>query len=289
MLHRDVVARGRPVAAAARARSVLRGGLGSRGDAAGGAEHGRAERIAAGAQLAGEHGGGPWADTVQNIGTNSGLRLNWTDGTGCSHAAGYDPLSEMMTALGNNPDAAHDFFTSGRTYMVDGSGDHDETAGYNEKLRYLMNERHWNIGDQPWMGMGTDSDGYYGSLPCSHEVAALAAACLLVGRHDFEAVGGFNENYASEYDDFDLCRRLAVGGLRSVYAARPRVVTHRTPASRRQATDIVDRALFVDCWYDDLLAGDPYFNPAFSRRRGDHAPAGWRDRIYHANSPAGGG
>jgi GT2 family glycosyltransferase len=137
-------------------------------------------------------------------------------------------------------------------------------------------------------GIAADSDGYYGSLPCSHEVAALSAACLLVARADFEKAGGFNENYASEYDDYDLCRRLAAGGLRSVYAARPQVVTHRTPAVRRQATDIVDRALFVDCWYDDLLAGDPYFNPAFNRRRGDHSPAGWRDRIYHAGSLAGG-
>lgn len=136
-------------------------------------------------------------------------------------------------------------------------------------------------------GIPADSDGYYGSLPCSHEVAALSAACLLVGRADFEAVGGFSENYASEYDDYDLCRRLAARGLRSVYAARPQVVTHRTPAARRQATDIVDRALFVDCWYDDLLAGDPYFNPSFSKKRGDHAPAGWRERVYRASTPLG--
>ena len=136
-------------------------------------------------------------------------------------------------------------------------------------------------------GIPADSDGYYGSLPCSHEVAALAAACLLVGRADFEAAGGFNENYASEYDDYDLCRRLARDGLRAVYAARPQVVSHRTPAARRQATDIVDRALFVDCWYNDLLAGDPYFNPAFSSRRADHTPAGWRERVYRASTPLG--
>jgi GT2 family glycosyltransferase len=145
--------------------------------------------------------------------------------------------------------------------------------------------------DEPAMsidsGIPADSDGYYGMLCCSHEVAALSAACLLVGRADFEAVGGFNENYASEYDDYDLCRSLAARGLRSVYAARPRIVTHRTPAVRRQAADVVDRALFVDCWYDDLLAGDPYFSPAFSKRRADHTPADWRDRVYQASTPTG--
>jgi O-antigen biosynthesis protein len=137
-------------------------------------------------------------------------------------------------------------------------------------------------------GIAADSDGYYGSLPCSREVAALSAACLLVRRADFEEAGGFNELYASEYDDYDLCRRLARRGLESVYAAGARVVTHRTPALRRQATDIVDRALFVDCWFDDLMAGDPYFNPAFSRRRADHTPAGWRERVYRASTPPGG-
>jgi GT2 family glycosyltransferase len=136
-------------------------------------------------------------------------------------------------------------------------------------------------------GIPADADGYYGSLACSHEVAAVSAACLLVHREAFEAVGGFSENYSSEYDDYDLCRRLAAHGLRSVYAARPRVVTHRTPAARRQATDIVDRALFVDCWYDDLLAGDPFFNPAFSSRRADHTPVGWRERVYRASTPLG--
>jgi O-antigen biosynthesis protein len=136
-------------------------------------------------------------------------------------------------------------------------------------------------------GFPADGDGYYGALPCAREVSALSSECMLVRRADFEAENGFNELFSSEYEDFDLCRRLARRGLRSVYAPRPRLVNHRTPAARRAATDVIDRALFVDCWYDELMRGDPYFNPGFAQQLADYVPAGWRERVYRATAPLG--
>jgi GT2 family glycosyltransferase len=138
----------------------------------------------------------------------------------------------------------------------------------------------------PMLG-GADAagDGYYGSLPCAREVSALSSDCMLVAKAAFDEAGGFEELYTSEFDDFDLGRRLARRGLKSVYAPRPRVLTHRTAAAKQAAVDIVDRALFVDNWYDDLLRGDPYFNPNFGRRQADFAPAGWRNAIYRAAAP----
>jgi GT2 family glycosyltransferase len=136
-------------------------------------------------------------------------------------------------------------------------------------------------------GFPADGDGYYGSLPCAREVSALGAECLLVRRADFNAEGGFNEFYGCQYEDHDLCQRLARRGLKSVYAPRPRLVNHRTPAGRRAATDAVDRALFVDCWYDELMRGDPYFNPGFAQQLADYVPVSWRERVYRATAPLG--
>jgi hypothetical protein len=48
-----------------------------------------------------------------------------------------------------------------------------------------------------------------------------------------------------------------------VYAPGARVVIHEPPAARREALDIVDRALFVDRWYERLADGDPIYNPNF--------------------------
>lgn len=136
-------------------------------------------------------------------------------------------------------------------------------------------------------GFPADGDGYYGSLPCAREVSALGAECLLVRRSEFEAEHGFNEFYGCQYEDYDLCQRLARRGLKSVYAPRPRLVNHRTPAGRRAVTDAVDRALFVDCWYDELMRGDPYFNPGFAQQLADYVPAAWRERVYRATAPLG--
>lgn len=136
-------------------------------------------------------------------------------------------------------------------------------------------------------GFPGDGDGYYGALPCAREVSALGAECLLVSRADFEAAGRFNEFYGNQFEDYDLCQRLAKRGLKSVYAPRPRVVNHRTPAGRRVASDAVDRALFVDCWYDELMRGDPYFNPGFAQQLADYVPVSWRERVYRATAPLG--
>lgn len=134
-------------------------------------------------------------------------------------------------------------------------------------------------------GIEAGADGYYGSLSCAREVAALSGACLLLARRDFEESGGFNELYESQYEDIDLCQRLRAEGRSAVYAPRPRVVSNQTPAELNAATDIIDRALFVDNWYDELRAGDPYFNPGFARERADYDASGWREPPRHSLSP----
>jgi GT2 family glycosyltransferase len=131
-------------------------------------------------------------------------------------------------------------------------------------------------------GVDAAGDGYYGALPCSREVSGLSAECMLVAREDFEGAGGFSELYAHEYEDLDLCQRLARSGRKCVYAATATVVTHRSEVARRSASDIVDRALFVDSWYDELLRGDPYFNGGFARQRADYVPSGWLEPVHRA-------
>jgi GT2 family glycosyltransferase len=131
-------------------------------------------------------------------------------------------------------------------------------------------------------GVDAEGDGYYGALPCSREVSGLSAECMLVRRGDFEREGGFLELYACEYEDLDLCQRLSRNGRKCVYAATAVLVTHRSEVARRSGSDIVDRALFVDTWYDQLAGGDPYFNRSFARQRADYVPSGWLEPVYRA-------
>jgi GT2 family glycosyltransferase len=129
-------------------------------------------------------------------------------------------------------------------------------------------------------GVDAEGDGYYGTLPCSREVSGLSAECMLLAGEDFEREGGFSELYAHEYEDLDLCQRLARSGRKCIYAATATVLTHRGEATRRAGSDIVDRALFVDTWFDELHAGDPYFNRGFARQRADFVPSGWLEPVH---------
>jgi GT2 family glycosyltransferase len=63
-----------------------------------------------------------------------------------------------------------------------------------------------------------------------------SAACMLLRRTTFDALGGFDERYApAYYEDADFCLRLAQQGLAVVYEPRS-TVTHVRYGSGRQDT-----------------------------------------------------
>jgi O-antigen biosynthesis protein len=119
-------------------------------------------------------------------------------------------------------------------------------------------------------GFEADGDGYYGSLSCAREVAAVGMDCMLMRRSVFERVGGFEEAYSRQFQALDLCLKLRELGLSVVCAPGPRTIDHTTVADRRMDFDVLDRALFVDRWYERLEAGDPYYPGGFFREAADY-------------------
>lgn len=183
----------------------------------------------------GENGGGPWMDTVADLRGDHGIRLDWTEGTGSTHSAGFDPMQGLMTALGNNPQASHDFFTDSRSYTYDGSEGHDQTDGYNEKVRYLLNERHWGLpNDQPYMGDGAKEDGYYDKDlyeeqnnthamdPLGKALAAATgggdqASATLFGDIVYEVSKGDSGKFGDLRDDFADMATQHIGAVNSAF------------------------------------------------------------------------
>ncbi len=122
-------------------------------------------------------------------------------------------------------------------------------------------------------GFPAEGDGYYGSLSCAREVSAVSAGCLLLPRSLFWELGGFEQAYSRQFHDLDLCMRIRRLGLSVVCTPDPPMLTHATEARRRADFDVIDRGLFVDRWYGELAAGDPYYSRSFFPAAADYSPS----------------
>jgi GT2 family glycosyltransferase len=125
--------------------------------------------------------------------------------------------------------------------------------------------------DHIMRGFPRDVDGYAGSLACTREVSAVTGACLLVERRLFVELGGFDEHFATHYQDVDLCLRLRERGLRNLYTPRA-VLFHHESTSRGDYYDHLDRALLLDRWGETIAQGDPYYSPLLSLAGADYRP-----------------
>ena len=95
--------------------------------------------------------------------------------------------------------------------------------------------------------------------------SAVTAACMMLRRDAFLAAGGFDAGLAIEFNDVDLCLKLAAAGLRNVYL--PHVVLRHDESSSRGPTVPSSSAAMRD-------------RERFSRRWGS---IGYRDPCYNPN------
>jgi GT2 family glycosyltransferase len=114
-------------------------------------------------------------------------------------------------------------------------------------------------------------DGYAGSLCCSREVSAVTAACLLMRRSLFHEVGGFSEDYATHYQDVDLCLKIRENNYAIICAAYPKLVHYESLSRKEGGYDRIDRAILIDRWYDQLKTPDPFYNINLNIERLDYS------------------
>ncbi|WP_122050032.1 glycosyltransferase family 2 protein [Asaia bogorensis] len=74
-----------------------------------------------------------------------------------------------------------------------------------------------------------ESNGYFRRHALPQFVSAVTAACLVVRRTSFEAVGGLDEeSFAVAFNDVDLCMRLNQQGWQSLYEPRAVLIHHES-------------------------------------------------------------
>jgi GT2 family glycosyltransferase len=130
------------------------------------------------------------------------------------------------------------------------------------------------VADHAFRGLKGDAPGYMAHAITAREVAAVTAACMLVRRDAFEAVGGFDEaELGVAFNDIDLCLKLRMAGYRIIFNPDA-VAEHHESMSRGDDFDDEKLARFLreigtmtDRWRH-LLPYDPFYNRHFSRDRG---------------------
>ena len=116
-----------------------------------------------------------------------------------------------------------------------------------------------------------EAEGYFRRHALPQFVSAVTAACLVVRKDRFDAVGGLDEaNFAVAFNDVDLCLKLNRHGWQSFYEPRA-VLVHHESISRGHDTDPVGAARFSGelaalqrIWQTDAII-DPFHHPNLSR------------------------
>lgn len=110
--------------------------------------------------------------------------------------------------------------------------------------------------------------GYAEGILTTRECSALTAACLLVRRADFLAVGGFDaEAFPVAFNDVDLCLKLRQAGKVLIWTPDAELLHHES-ASRRGDWGLPSKLARADKELAELrrrwgpaLMSDPYYNP----------------------------
>ncbi|UTV86747.1 glycosyltransferase [Cobetia amphilecti] len=109
--------------------------------------------------------------------------------------------------------------------------------------------------------------GYFSRLMLTQNLSAVTAACLLVRREVFEAVGGLNEEHlAVAFNDVDFCLKVREAGYRNLWTPYAELYHHESVSRgqddnpEKQARAQREVSYMLDNWGDQLTT-DPYYNP----------------------------
>jgi len=120
-----------------------------------------------------------------------------------------------------------------------------------------------------------EDKGYFGRAVNVQEISAVTAACMLMKVEDFEAVGGFDEEFVVAFNDIDLCMKERAAGKKVVFT--PYAELYHYESKSRGMEDTPEKQFrfeketkhFEEKWGEQMSKGDPYYNPNLSLKEAD--------------------
>jgi O-antigen biosynthesis protein len=153
---------------------------------------------------------------------------------------------EAMLSVGQNPEVG---VVGAKLYFEDGKIQHVGVAFWQ------------GLPDHIRRGFGRADPGHFFSSVGQRNYLAVTGACALTRRSVFDAVGGYDELFAVNYNDVDYCLKAYRAGFRIVYTPLAQLY-HFESRNRPRTVAASEIELFQERW-GEFLKYDPYYSPYF--------------------------
>lgn len=133
-------------------------------------------------------------------------------------------------------------------------------------------------------GMPAGREGYAGRAALIQSLSAVTAACLVIQKQHYVAVGGLDEvNLKESFNDIDFCLRLREAGLRNVWTPYAELfhyesATRSKNMSPKRQAQFQEESAYMHKRWGDLLKNDPAYSPNLMLAREDFSYA-WPPRL----------
>jgi GT2 family glycosyltransferase len=121
------------------------------------------------------------------------------------------------------------------------------------------------------VGANGDASGYFGNLVCLTEYSIMTAACMMVSKDIYWKVGGFDEAFPVEFNDFDFCLKVKALGKHNLMIPQVKLYHHESISRGHPRENpktykryVGELNLFRSKWHN-LLTNDPAYNPYLSK------------------------
>lgn len=124
-----------------------------------------------------------------------------------------------------------------------------------------------------------DDAGYLHRLSLTQNMSAVTAACMLMRKHVFEEVGGFDEiNLPVAYSDVDICLKISESGYLNIWTPFAQLY-HLESGSRpsdhsRERIEQYKREMkYLRSRWKHVIQRDPFYNPNLTNEAEDFSLA----------------
>jgi GT2 family glycosyltransferase/glycosyltransferase involved in cell wall biosynthesis len=114
-----------------------------------------------------------------------------------------------------------------------------------------------------------DFIGYNGFTHLIRNYSALTGACFATRKSVLTQVGGFDEGFAIDFNDTDLCLKIVECGYRLVYTPYSEMYHFESKSAVRTTQDPGEKWRFVTKWRR-YMENDPHYNRNLPRDRFDY-------------------